>query len=117
MSTAPPCGRFFFIASAKRRIGAAIDAVAVRPALSFTADWCRAGLASRLMQELIRSAHARGLKGMEGIILSANTPMRKLARRLGFQESTSSDEPGVVRVRLDLDCAQAGGPPGGHGAA
>lgn len=86
-------------------------------AIAVTDDWCGLGLASRLMQELIGSARARGLKSMEGFILSGNTPMRKLAKRLGFQVTASDEGPGVVRVVLDLDSAQAGGTPGGQGAA
>lgn len=65
-------------------------------------DWRGVGLASCLMQELIRSARARGLKGMEGFVLAGNTPMRNLAKRLGFEVTASSEEPGVVRVWLDL---------------
>jgi L-amino acid N-acyltransferase YncA len=85
--------------------------------IAVTDDWCGAGLASRLMQELIRSARARGLKSMEGFILSANAPMRKLARRLGFKETASDEGPGVVRVWLVLDSAQAGEAPGGQDTA
>jgi acetyltransferase len=65
-------------------------------------DWRGTGLASCLMNELIRSARARGLKGMEGFILAGNAPMRKLATRLGFETTASSEGPGVVRVWLDL---------------
>ncbi len=65
-------------------------------------DWRGTGLASFLLNELIRSAHARGLKGMEGLILANNAPMRNLAKRLGFQETASSEGPGVVRVWRDL---------------
>jgi hypothetical protein len=43
---------------------------------------------------------ARGLKSMEGFILSGNMCMRKLARRLGFKVSASGEAPGVVRVWL-----------------
>ena len=85
--------------------------------IAVTDEWCGVGLASRLMQELIGSARARGLKSMEGFILSGNTPMRKLAKRLGFQVTASDEGPGVVRVVLDLGSAQAGGTPGGHSAA
>ncbi|MBE0627366.1 MAG: GNAT family N-acetyltransferase [Burkholderiales bacterium] len=80
-------------------------------------DWCGLGLASLLMQELIRSARARGLKSMEGFILTGNTPMRKLARRLGFQVAASDEGPGVVRMCLDLGSAQAGEMQGGQDAA
>jgi acetyltransferase len=80
-------------------------------------DWRGVGLASCLMQELIRSARARGLKGMEGFILTGNTPMRNLAKRLGFEATASSEGPGVVRVWLDLrsgnrDGREAVGQPG-----
>jgi hypothetical protein len=54
---------------------------------------------------------------MEGFILSVNAPMHKLAKRLGFQVSASAEGPGVVRVWLELDSAQAGATRGGHGAA
>jgi L-amino acid N-acyltransferase YncA len=71
-------------------------------------DWRGTGLASRLMNELIRSARARGLKGMEGFILAGNTSMRKLAKRLGFEVTASSEGPGVLRVWLDLRAGPAG---------
>ena len=71
-------------------------------AIAVADDWCGQGLASRLMKELIRSARGRGLKVMEGFILANNTPMRNLARRLGFESGASSEGPGVVRVWLDL---------------
>ena len=85
-------------------------------AIAVTDAWCGAGLASRLMRELIRSARAHRLKRMEGFILAGNAPMRKLAKRLGFQVTASDEGPGVVRVVLDLDSAQAGAPPGGQAA-
>jgi acetyltransferase len=75
-------------------------------------DWRGTGLASRLMHELIRSARAGGLKDMEGFILAGNTPMRNLAKRLGFEVTASSEGPGVLRVWLDLRRAEAGAPPG-----
>lgn len=77
-------------------------------AIAVADDWCGMGLASRLMNELIRSARSRGLNGMEGFILTGNTPMRNLARRLGFEVTGADGEPGVVRVWLDLQPAQAG---------
>lgn len=65
-------------------------------------DWRRVGLASRLMKELIRCAHARKLKGMEGFVLARNTSMLDLARRLGFEVTAGGGGPGVARVWLDL---------------
>ena len=63
-------------------------------AIAVADDWCGMGLASRLMKELIRSARARGLKRMEGFILANNTPMRNLAKRLGFESTASNEGPG-----------------------
>jgi GNAT superfamily N-acetyltransferase len=86
-------------------------------AVAVADDWHGVGLASRLMKELIRSARERGLKVMEGFILASNTPMRNLARRLGFETGSSSEGPGVVRVWLDLQSGRTGGAPGGNGPA
>jgi L-amino acid N-acyltransferase YncA len=85
--------------------------------IAVTDAWCGAGLASALMQELIKSAHARGLKSMEGFILSGNTPMRKLAKQLGFRVAASDEGPGVVRMCLDLGAGQTKEMQGGQGAA
>jgi RimJ/RimL family protein N-acetyltransferase len=66
-------------------------------------DWCRVGLASRLMKKLIESACAQGLKRMEGFVLATNKPMLNLARRLGFEVGSSTEGPTVKLVQLDLD--------------
>jgi len=71
--------------------------------------WQGAGLAARLMRELIGAARARGLKRMEGFVLSENRRMLALARRLGF---TGRREPGdatVTIVELDLTAPRATG--------
>ena len=81
-------------------------------AVAVADDWSGMGLAARMMKELIRSASARGLKVMEGFILANNTPMRNLARRLGFESGASSEGPGVVRVWLDLGSGTPDGAPG-----
>lgn len=95
--------------------GARYSADAARQTCEFAIavgdDWRGTGLASCLMKELIRSARAGGLTGMEGYILAGNTPMRNLARRLGFAVTASSEGPGVVRVSLDLRSDDAGGTP------
>jgi len=71
-------------------------------AVTVADDWHRVGLASRLMRELIRGAHARGLQRMEGFVLSENRAMLDLARHLGFTVSGDPDDPMVKIVRLDL---------------
>jgi RimJ/RimL family protein N-acetyltransferase len=73
--------------------------------------WRGTGLASFMLKELIRSARERGLKVIEGYILTSNTAMRNLARRLGFAETPSTEGPGVVRVWLDLQSSPAGETP------
>jgi acetyltransferase len=86
-------------------------------AVAVANDWSGVGLASRLLKELIASARGRGLETMEGFILAGNTPMRNLARRLGFETGPSDEGPGVVRVRLDLRSGRADVRPGEQGQA
>jgi GNAT superfamily N-acetyltransferase len=65
-------------------------------------DWQGAGLARRLLEELIRAARAHGFERMEGYILASNAPMLGLAQRLGFTRVESPEEPTVHLVRRDL---------------
>ena len=71
-------------------------------AVTIANDWHGAGLAWRMMTELVRSARARGLKRMEGYVLARNTPMLDLARRLDFEVMPSDEGPAVRLVRLVL---------------
>jgi RimJ/RimL family protein N-acetyltransferase len=71
-------------------------------AVTIADDWRGAGLASSLMRALIRDARTRGLKRMEGYVLTTNSPMLDLARRLGFTVGASDEGPSVKLVRLDL---------------
>ena len=64
--------------------------------------WRGAGLASTIMRALIRDARARGLKRMEGYVLTQNKSMLDLARRLHFEVGPSDEGPSVKLVRLDL---------------
>ena len=66
-------------------------------------DWQRCGLARRLLEELMRTARARGFRHMEGYILSSNVAMLGLAKRLGFAPVASPEEPTVRLMRCDLD--------------
>ncbi|MBL8884603.1 MAG: bifunctional acetate--CoA ligase family protein/GNAT family N-acetyltransferase [Hyphomicrobium sp.] len=60
------------------------------------------GLGWRLMQHLITYARAEGIKQITGLVLSENTTMIEMARRLGFKMHVSDEDPEVVEVRLDL---------------
>jgi acetyltransferase len=55
------------------------------------------GLATVLMTALIDEATRRGMKEMEGFVLTQNQPMLRLARRLGF---SIEPEPGDASVRV-----------------
>jgi len=71
-------------------------------AVTITDDWQGAGLASRLMKELVRDASVRGLMRMDGYVLASNRPMLELARRLGFSVRPSEEGPSVRLVQLQL---------------
>jgi GNAT superfamily N-acetyltransferase len=60
------------------------------------------GLGRRLMEQLIEHARAIGLRRVIGDVLQENTPMLDLATRLGFHSRRHPDEPGCLRVELDL---------------
>ncbi|TXF99919.1 GNAT family N-acetyltransferase [Massilia arenae] len=77
-------------------------------AVTVVDDWHGLGLARRLMEVLIAHATARGLRRMEGYVLAANTPMRRLAGRLGFVDRQCEDDATLRVVSLDLT-ADAGG--------
>ena len=66
-------------------------------AITVAAPFNGVGLAKRLMTELIDESRRRGLKEMEGFVLSQNQPMLGLARRLGFRIER---EPGDASVRV-----------------
>lgn len=53
------------------------------------------GLGRALMTALIAAAKQRGLREMEGFVLSKNKPMLKLAERLGFTISPDPEDPTV----------------------
>jgi RimJ/RimL family protein N-acetyltransferase len=61
-------------------------------AITVADDWHGLGLASRLLRILIANATARGLHCMEGYVLAANAPMRRLAKRLGFVDRQCPDD-------------------------
>jgi acetyltransferase len=58
-------------------------------------EWRHRGIGSRIMMALMEVAKARGLRTMEGEILSENANMLSLARRLGFAIRPCEDDPGV----------------------
>jgi RimJ/RimL family protein N-acetyltransferase len=71
-------------------------------AVTVADDWQGRGLARALMQILIDTARARGLRRIEGFVLPHNAGMRRLAKRLGFTDAACPDDPGLRLVRLEL---------------
>jgi RimJ/RimL family protein N-acetyltransferase len=78
-------------------------------AVTLADDWHGAGLARRLLTLLIEAAKAQGFRCMEGFVLTLNTPMRRLAKRLGFVDKPSDDDATLREVRLELAGDGCGG--------
>jgi acetyltransferase len=61
-------------------------------------DWRHMGIGSRIMTALIDVARSRGLKSMEGEILSDNANMISLSRGMGFTVRPIEGDPGVQQA-------------------
>lgn len=64
------------------------------------------GMASMLLQEMVRVAELRGLESMQAVVLANNTPMLNVFEKAGFKR-TSSDEPGEVVLKRPLTPSSA----------
>jgi acetyltransferase len=71
-------------------------------AINVASAYGGAGLASALMRMLIAAATQRGLKLMEGFVLTENEPMLRLARRMGFSVTPDPEDRSVRICRLQL---------------
>jgi acetyltransferase len=60
--------------------------------------WHGTGVAGLLMLDLIEAARGRGLKTMEGFVLTSNHKMLKFTRQLGFEFHRDKGEGDTVRV-------------------
>ena len=65
-------------------------------------EWNGKGIGSRLMQGIMDVARERGLKTMEGLVLSNNPAMLKLMRGLGFAVEAYPEDPDFRLVRHAL---------------
>jgi acetyltransferase len=65
-------------------------------------EWRGKGIGSRIMMALMEVAKSRGLRLMEGEILSENVNMLSLARRLGFTIRSVEDDSGVKQAVRQL---------------
>jgi acetyltransferase len=71
-------------------------------AITILPEYGGAGLGRTLLSALIAMAKRRGLKHMEGFVLTVNQPMLKLASRLGFSIARDPDDVSVCNCRLSL---------------
>jgi RimJ/RimL family protein N-acetyltransferase len=71
-------------------------------AVAVADDWHGTGLARLLLEFLIDAAPAHQFRRMEGYVLATNTPMRRLAKKLGFVDEKSADDPTLRVVSLSL---------------
>jgi acetyltransferase len=60
--------------------------------------WRDRGIGARLMRALMQNARQRGLRLMEGEVLTANTRMLGLMESLGFRVERDKEDPGVRLV-------------------
>ncbi|MDR7035323.1 acetyltransferase [Methylobacterium sp. BE186] len=60
------------------------------------------GLGFALMRLMIDWARAEGLRRVEGSVLPENRPMLAVCRRLGFAVHPDPEDPGVMKVGLEL---------------
>ena len=81
----------------------ASDRTSCEFAITVDAAFGGAGLGTTLMTALIDEARRRGLKEMEGFVLSENKSMLRLARRLGFSFKYAPGDTSVRICRLALD--------------
>ena len=65
-------------------------------------EWSGKGIGSRLMQGIMDVARERGLKTIEGLVLSNNPAMLKLMRSLGFVVEAFAEDPDFRLVRHAL---------------
>jgi acetyltransferase len=60
--------------------------------------WHKTGIAGLLMEAIISTARSRGLKSMEGQVLSSNATMLRFARGLGFKAEAVPGDLTIQRV-------------------
>jgi len=65
-------------------------------------DWQRRGLGRLLLCSLIDAAQAAGIERLAGTTLATNTPMLRLARRLGFGVSAVPGDWTLKRISSAL---------------
>ncbi len=84
------------------RIFADPDHETAEYALLVRSDLKGQGLGWAMLRHLLDYAKADGLERIDGIVLSENSSMLKMCREFGFQLAVDQNDPGIVKVSLDL---------------
>lgn len=100
VATVPAADGIDIVGSAIFIIGS--DPATCEFAITVAGGYGGAGLGRTLMTTLIDAAKRRGLKEMDGFVLSANRSMLGLAERLGFTISPDPEDRSVRICRLSL---------------
>jgi len=67
------------------------------------ADDCQClGIGSRILKTLMQAAKNKGVSFFEAEVLSTNTPMLGLVKKLGFSVETASEGSEIIYVVKDL---------------
>jgi len=66
-------------------------------------DYQHQGVASALLNSLIQHAQSKGLRKMEGEVLSENSSMLALMKQFNFKLKTMADDRNIVQIELNLD--------------
>ncbi|MBI1423982.1 MAG: GNAT family N-acetyltransferase [Gammaproteobacteria bacterium] len=78
------------------------DGMSCEFAIVVADEWTKRGIGSQLLRQLMEVAKLRGLRTMEGEVLSDNHPMQEMAKSLGFMVRMSPDDPGVMLLSKNL---------------
>jgi acetyltransferase len=71
-------------------------------ALVVADEWQGKGVGTRLMQQLIEAARARGFRSMDGEVLANNAPMLEFVANLGFEIRTNPNDQNLKLVVKSL---------------
>ena len=101
VATVPAADGIDIVASAIAIFAA--DRTSCEFAITVASEFGGVGLATAMMTTLIDQARRRGLKEMEGFVLTQNQSMLRLAKRLGFRIESEPGDPTVRMCRMTLN--------------
>jgi acetyltransferase len=84
------------------RYGETDEPATAEIAVTVTDAWQRRGVATLLLEHLMRYAREHGIRRFEGFVLAENRPMLALATRLGFSVEYDALQR-LMRVSIDLE--------------